>query len=96
MGQDQARQRACEAGPAPGLDGPVGRVQRAQSPPIPYLPMVEALGNYLSSQDTAPAGQSLGAARRELASVSDSSVTMSLSRPLAIRRRRSYVSSKQW
>ena len=35
--------------------------------PIPYLPMVEALGNYLSSQDTARVGESLGAARRELA-----------------------------
>ena len=35
--------------------------------PIPYLPMVEALGNYLSSQDTARVSESLGAARRELA-----------------------------
>jgi class 3 adenylate cyclase len=35
--------------------------------PIPYLPVVEALGNYLSSQDTARVRESLGAARRELA-----------------------------
>ena len=35
--------------------------------PIPYLPMVEALGNYLSSQDIVRVGESLGAARRELA-----------------------------
>jgi class 3 adenylate cyclase len=35
--------------------------------PIPYLPVVEALGNYLSGQDTARVSQSLGAARRELA-----------------------------
>jgi tetratricopeptide (TPR) repeat protein len=35
--------------------------------PIPYLPVVEALGNYLSSQDTARINKSLGAARRELA-----------------------------
>ena len=35
--------------------------------PIPYLPVVEALGNYLSSQDTARVGESLGGARRELA-----------------------------
>jgi class 3 adenylate cyclase len=35
--------------------------------PIPYLPVVEALGNYLSSQDTARVSESLGAARRELA-----------------------------
>ena len=35
--------------------------------PIPYLPVVEALGNYLSSQDIARVSESLGAARRELA-----------------------------
>jgi hypothetical protein len=35
--------------------------------PIPYLPVVEALGNYLSSQDTARVSETLGAARRELA-----------------------------
>ena len=35
--------------------------------PIPYLPVVEALGNYLSSQDTARVSESLGGARRELA-----------------------------
>ena len=35
--------------------------------PIPYLPIVEALGNYLSSQDSARISKSLGAARRELA-----------------------------
>ncbi len=35
--------------------------------PIPYLPIVEALGNYLSSQDVAQLRESLGAARRELA-----------------------------
>ncbi len=35
--------------------------------PIPYLPVVEALGNYLSGQDTARVSESLGAARRELA-----------------------------
>jgi class 3 adenylate cyclase len=35
--------------------------------PIPYLPIVEALGNYLSAQDPARIGNSLGAARRELA-----------------------------
>jgi predicted ATPase len=35
--------------------------------PTPYLPVVEALGNYLSSQDTARVSESLGAARRELA-----------------------------
>ena len=35
--------------------------------PIPYLPVVEALGNYLSSQDTARVSESLGAAARELA-----------------------------
>ena len=35
--------------------------------PIPYLPVVEALGNYLSTQDVGEIGQSLGAARRELA-----------------------------
>jgi class 3 adenylate cyclase len=35
--------------------------------PIPYLPVVEALGNYLSSQDTAQVSESLGAARRDLA-----------------------------
>ena len=35
--------------------------------PVPYLPLVEALGNYLSSQDPARIGDSLGAARRELA-----------------------------
>jgi predicted ATPase len=31
--------------------------------PVPYLPVVEALGNYLSSQDTARITKSLGAAR---------------------------------
>jgi class 3 adenylate cyclase len=35
--------------------------------PIPYLPVVEALGNYLSAQDPVRIGESLGAARRELA-----------------------------
>ena len=35
--------------------------------PVPYLAVVEALGNYLSIQDTARIGESLGAARRELA-----------------------------
>jgi class 3 adenylate cyclase len=35
--------------------------------PIPYLPVVEALGNYLSGQDIARVSESLGAARRELA-----------------------------
>ena len=35
--------------------------------PTPYLPVVEALGNYLSSQDGARLSESLGAARRELA-----------------------------
>jgi class 3 adenylate cyclase len=35
--------------------------------PIPYLPVVEALGNYLSSQDIARVSESLGPARRELA-----------------------------
>jgi class 3 adenylate cyclase len=35
--------------------------------PVPYLPMVEALGNYLSGQDIGLIGESLGAARRELA-----------------------------
>jgi class 3 adenylate cyclase len=35
--------------------------------PTPYLPVVEALGNYLSSQDIARVSESLGAARRELA-----------------------------
>ena len=35
--------------------------------PVPYLAVVEALGNYLSIQDTARIGESLGGARRELA-----------------------------
>ena len=35
--------------------------------PVPYLPVVEALGNYLSNQDSARITMSLGAARRELA-----------------------------
>jgi class 3 adenylate cyclase len=35
--------------------------------PLPYLPLVEALGNYLSSQDTARLAAQLGAAARELA-----------------------------
>ncbi len=35
--------------------------------PVPYLPVVEALGNYLSTEDAARIGESLGAARRELA-----------------------------
>jgi class 3 adenylate cyclase len=35
--------------------------------PIPYLPVVEALGNYLATQDIPQLGESLGAARRELA-----------------------------
>ena len=35
--------------------------------PIPYLPLVEAVGNYLSTQDTERLSDSLGAARRELA-----------------------------
>jgi class 3 adenylate cyclase/tetratricopeptide (TPR) repeat protein len=35
--------------------------------PIPYLPVVEAIGNYLSGQDTAQVNESLGAARRDLA-----------------------------
>jgi class 3 adenylate cyclase len=35
--------------------------------PVPYLPVMEALGNYLSSQDTVRLAESLGAARRELA-----------------------------
>lgn len=35
--------------------------------PVPYLPVVEALGNYLSTQDIGQVGESLGAARRELA-----------------------------
>src|SRR3954452_11677625 len=34
---------------------------------LPYLPLVEALGNYLSRQDTARIASELGAARRELA-----------------------------
>jgi predicted ATPase/class 3 adenylate cyclase len=35
--------------------------------PLPYLPLVEALGNYLSRQDTERLSGLLGAARRELA-----------------------------
>jgi class 3 adenylate cyclase len=35
--------------------------------PIPYLPLVEALGNYLSGQDITQLRESLGAASRELA-----------------------------
>src|SRR6201999_3123829 len=35
--------------------------------PTPYLPVVEALGNYLATQDIGRVGESLGAARRELA-----------------------------
>jgi predicted ATPase/class 3 adenylate cyclase len=34
---------------------------------LPYLPLVEALGNFISKQDTDPLAKSLGAARRELA-----------------------------
>jgi class 3 adenylate cyclase len=34
---------------------------------LPYLPLVEALGNYLSDRDIEPLARSLGAARRELA-----------------------------
>ena len=35
--------------------------------PLPYLPLVEALGNYLSGQDVQRLGAELGPARRELA-----------------------------
>src|ERR671925_2231000 len=35
--------------------------------PLPYLPLVEALGNYLSRQDVARLAGELGAARLELA-----------------------------
>jgi len=35
--------------------------------PLPYLPLVEALGNYLSAQETARLAGLLGPARRELA-----------------------------
>jgi class 3 adenylate cyclase len=35
--------------------------------PLPYLPLVEALGNYLSHQDVDRIGAELGPARRELA-----------------------------
>src|SRR6185437_3689490 len=35
--------------------------------PVPYLPVVEALGNYLSTQDIAEISASLGGARRDLA-----------------------------
>jgi predicted ATPase/class 3 adenylate cyclase len=35
--------------------------------PLPYLPIVEALGNYLSLQDAERLGELLGPARRELA-----------------------------
>ncbi len=35
--------------------------------PVPYLAVVEALGNYISMQDMARIGESLGGARRELA-----------------------------
>jgi class 3 adenylate cyclase len=35
--------------------------------PLPYLPLVEALGNYLSRQDVERLGSELGAARLELA-----------------------------
>jgi class 3 adenylate cyclase len=35
--------------------------------PVPYLPVVEALGNYLSTQDIAEISESLGGARRDLA-----------------------------
>src|SRR5947208_8953373 len=35
--------------------------------PLPYLPLVEALGNYISLQGAERLGNSLGAARRELA-----------------------------
>ena len=35
--------------------------------PVPYLAVVEALGNYIATQDAARIGESLGAARRELA-----------------------------
>jgi class 3 adenylate cyclase len=35
--------------------------------PVPYLPVVEAVGNYLSSQDTARIRDTLGGAGRELA-----------------------------
>jgi class 3 adenylate cyclase/predicted negative regulator of RcsB-dependent stress response len=35
--------------------------------PLPYLPLVEALGNYLSAQETARIAGLLGPARRELA-----------------------------
>ncbi len=35
--------------------------------PVPYLPVVEALGNYLSGQDIGRIRESLGAARRDLA-----------------------------
>ena len=34
---------------------------------LPYLPLVEAVGNYLSRQDTDRLAEQLGAARRELA-----------------------------
>src|SRR5947208_13048854 len=35
--------------------------------PLPYLPLVEAIGNYLARQDSVEVAASLGAARRELA-----------------------------
>ena len=35
--------------------------------PLPYLPLVEALGNYLSAQETSRIAELLGPARRELA-----------------------------
>ena len=35
--------------------------------PLPYLPLVEAIGNYLDGQDVARLAASLGSARRELA-----------------------------
>ena len=35
--------------------------------PLPYLPLVEALGNYISLQGAERVGNALGAARRELA-----------------------------
>lgn len=34
--------------------------------PLPYLPLVEAIGNYLARRDVAELGASLGAAGREL------------------------------
>ena len=63
--------------------------------PVPYLPVVEALGNYLSIEGTARIGESLGGPGVSSRSCSRSLAWTSQRSLWAIRSRRSYACSRR-